>query len=61
VLGVSTRRYARSLEPLPEEFEVRGVGKSVVSERFVVGTRRRLSELMGRDLLGPAYHSDNTA
>ena len=34
VLGVSTRRYARSLEALPHEFEVRGTGKSAVSERF---------------------------
>ena len=54
VLGVSTRRYARSLEALPNEFEVRGVGKSAVSERFVVGTQRRLSELMRRDLSGLA-------
>lgn len=50
VLGVSTRRYARSLEPLPEEVAVGGIGKSVVSERFVVGTQRRLAELMRRDL-----------
>jgi len=48
VLGVSTRRYARSLEALPNEFEVHGVGKSAVNERFVVGTQRRLSELMRR-------------
>ena len=48
VLGVSTRRYARSLEALPHEFEVRGTGKSAVSERFVVGTQRRLAELMRR-------------
>jgi putative transposase len=34
-LGVSTRRYARSLEARPLELEVRGVGKSAVSERFV--------------------------
>ena len=54
VLGVSTRRYARSLEALPNEFEVRGVGKSAVSERFVVGTQRRLAELMRRDLTGLA-------
>jgi putative transposase len=54
VLGVSTRRYARSLEALPNEFEVHGVGKSAVSERFVVGTQRRLSELMRRDLSGLA-------
>jgi putative transposase len=50
VLGVSTRRYARSLESLPEEVEVRGI--SAVSERFVNGTQRRLGELMGRDLSG---------
>jgi putative transposase len=54
VLGVSTRGYARSLEALPHEFEVRGVGKSAVSERFVVGTQRRLAELMRRDLTGLA-------
>ena len=42
--------HARSLEALPNEFEVRGAGKSAVSERFVVGTRRGLAELMRRDL-----------
>jgi transposase-like protein len=52
VVGVSTRRYARSLEPLPEEIAVRGISKSAVSERFVVGTQRRLAELMQRDLSG---------
>lgn len=52
VLGVSSRRYARSLEPLPEEVEVRGISKSAISERFVVGTQRRLTELMRRDLSG---------
>ncbi len=52
VLGVSTRRYARSLEPLPEEVEVRGISKSAVSGRFVIGTERRLTELMRRDLSG---------
>lgn len=52
VLGVSTRRYARSLEPLPEEVRVGGVGKSAVSKRFVLGTERKLAELMRRDLSG---------
>jgi putative transposase len=52
VLGVSTRRYARSLEALPEELKVRGVGKSAVSERFVFGTTKKLAELMQRDLSG---------
>jgi putative transposase len=46
LVGVSTRRYARSLEPLPGEFKVRGIGKSVVSDRFVVGTARKLSALL---------------
>ena len=50
VLGVSTRRDARSLEPLPEAVPVRGVSKSAVSERFVYGTERKLAELMSRDL-----------
>jgi hypothetical protein len=50
VLGVSTRGYARSLEPLPEAVAVRGVSKSAVSERFVYGTERKLTELMSREL-----------
>lgn len=50
VLGVSTRRYARSLEPLPPTAEVRGISKSAVSERFVNGTERKLAELMSREL-----------
>ncbi len=52
VLGVSPRRYARSLEPWPQEVEVGGLSKSAVSERFVVGTQRRLAELMRRNLSG---------
>jgi putative transposase len=50
VLGVSTRRYARSLEPLPSTADVRGISKSAVSERFVYGTERKLAELMSREL-----------
>jgi transposase-like protein len=50
LVGVSTRRYARALEPLPREFKVRGIGKSAVSERFVVGTARKLSALLDRKL-----------
>ena len=50
VLGVSTRRYARSLEPLPPTASVRGISKSAVSERFVYGTERKLAELMSREL-----------
>jgi hypothetical protein len=47
--GVSTRGYARSLEPLPEAVAVRGIGKSAVSARFVYGTARKLAERMSRD------------
>ncbi len=50
VLGVSTRRYARSLEPLPKAITARGISKSAVSERFVYGTERKLAELMSREL-----------
>jgi putative transposase len=52
VVGVSTRRYARSLEPLPNGVRVSGVGKSAVSARFVIGTTRKLSALLERKLGG---------
>jgi len=52
ILGVSSRRYARSLEALPEEIAVSGISKSAVSERFVVGTQKKLAELMRRKLSG---------
>jgi transposase-like protein len=52
LLGVSTRGYARSLEPLPVPLPERGKSKSAVSRRFVEGTQKRLSELMQRELSG---------
>lgn len=52
LVGVSTRRYARSLEPLPHEVKVRGMGKRAVSKRFVIGTTRKLAALLGRKLGG---------
>jgi len=51
---LETRRYARSLEPLPQTVQVRGVSKSAVSDRFVYGTERKLAELMSRNLRGLA-------
>lgn len=54
VLGVSTRRYARWLEPLPQELTMRSASKSAVRERFIYGTERKLAELMSRDLSGLA-------
>jgi putative transposase len=52
VLGVWTRRYARSLEALPPAASVRGISKSAVSERFVYGPERKLAELMSREFGG---------
>lgn len=50
VLGVSTRNYERSLEPLPASIASRGTSKSAVSRRFVGATEQTLTEMMGRDL-----------
>ena len=50
VLGVSTRKYVRSIEPAPPGFTARGTSKSAVSRRFVVSTRENLGEMMSRDL-----------
>jgi len=41
--GVSTRKYGRSLEPLPEDLEDRSVSKSSVSRRFVALSQKRLT------------------
>ena len=35
LVGVSTRKYARSLEPLPDDLDSFGTSKSAVSRRFV--------------------------
>src|SRR5213596_3601727 len=42
LLGVATRRYARSLEPLPATMVTRGTSKSAVSRRFVAKTAAQL-------------------
>ena len=46
VIGVSTRKYKRALEPLPEGFEERATSKSAVSRRFVAMTADKLSALL---------------
>jgi transposase-like protein len=43
LIGVATRRYARSLEPLPAPLESRGTSKSTVSRRFVAKTAAQLA------------------
>jgi putative transposase len=57
LVGVATRQYARSLEPLPAEMRSRGTSKSAVSRRFVVSTAATLQRwqsapLDGLDLIG---------
>src|SRR2546428_2252269 len=42
LVGVATRQYARSLEPLGPEVESRGTSKSAVSRRFVARTTAQL-------------------
>ena len=56
VLGVATRRYARSLEPLPTDIRSRGTSKSSVSRRFVARTTAQVrawqtASLEGLDLV----------
>ena len=43
LVGVSTRGYARSLEPLPADIPSRSVSKSTVSRRFVAKTAAQLA------------------
>ena len=43
LVGVSTRGYARSLEPLPADIPSRSVSKSAVSRRFVAKTASQLA------------------
>jgi len=43
LIGVATRQYARSLEPLPTGVQSRGTSKSSVSRRFVAKTAAQLA------------------
>lgn len=47
-IGVATRKYARSLDELPENIERRGASKSAVSRRFVALTTEKLAQWMAR-------------
>ena len=50
LIGVATRKYARSLEPVGDEVETRGTSKSAVSRRFVAATSARVEAEMARPL-----------
>jgi putative transposase len=41
--GISTRKYGRSLDPLPEEIEDRSTSKSSVSRRYVAMTTKQMT------------------
>jgi putative transposase len=49
-LGVSTRGYHRSLEPLDAEIEARGTSKSNASRELINATSDRLAEFVSRKL-----------
>jgi transposase-like protein len=50
VLGVATRKYDRSLEPVAPGLRTRGTSKSAVSRRFVSATEASVSKWLDRDL-----------
>jgi transposase-like protein len=50
ILGVSTRNYSRSLEPLPEAAEEKAVRRSSVSRRFIARTQAQLENFLSRPL-----------
>jgi transposase-like protein len=50
ILGVSTRNFSRSLEPLPEVAEEKAVRRSSVSRRFIARTQAQLENFLSRPL-----------
>lgn len=50
MLGVSMRKYERSLDDLPDELEAHGASKSAASRRFVEMTSKQLSQWLTQDL-----------
>ena len=52
LIGVATRQYARSLEPLGADVTMRGTSKSAVSRRFVAQTQ---AQCQGRSKIRPPW------
>lgn len=52
LLGVSTRKYAKSLEPLPDGFDSEGVSRSSVSRHFAARTQKEVEKFFARSLSG---------
>jgi len=57
VVGVSTRKDDRSLEPMGEDVESSGTSKSALSRRFIEATDNRLAQLMHRLLNTLSIHA----
>lgn len=55
LVGVSTRKYKRSLEQTPADVATRGTSRSAVSRRFVEATSARVDEMMSRDLSAHSF------
>ncbi|MCI0410105.1 MAG: IS256 family transposase [Acidobacteria bacterium] len=55
LVGVSTRKYERSLEPLPEGLESQGTSRSSVSRRFVARTLSQVEAFLARPLKDEDY------
>ena len=50
LVGVSTRKYSRSLEPLPPGMDSLAVSRSSVSRRFVARTAQKVEAFLSRPL-----------
>ena len=50
LLGVSTRGYAQSLDPMPDVLPVRGASKSAASRHVVSETTKRMNDFTARKL-----------
>lgn len=50
LVGVTTRKYERSLEAVPPEVRTRGTSKSAVSRRFVEATTEHLEHMLASPL-----------
>ena len=55
LVGVTTRKYERSLEPLPEGLESQGTSRSSVSRRFVMRTSAQVDGFLARSLKDEDY------
>jgi transposase-like protein len=55
LIGVSTRRYERSLEPVIPDLKEFGTSKSAVSRRFVARTQAQLEQALVRPLGGEQW------